>query len=313
MDYQQSFDGAIVKDQQRVNCARRSLELWQQGNLPLWTTRHDAAETNAVAARINKEPSRNSGRDSFVTCILEDYLDEPVDHSAKPLELLKRYAHRANRLAAGAFGWLDHDPTDRIWARISNQDELQEILNYLDGKNWLEPEPFKPPAGIRKKRLTVSGWAAIREAMEAESTNEVFIASAFKWPGEDDADRIQAWEAIRNACKNVGYEANVVGQNHTGSITDEIIAAIRRSRFVIAELTYNNRGVYYEAGFARALGKPVFHVLREEHAAGDDREGRRIHFDIRQIQFRTWKTPDDLEKTLTDWIGAAVGHYSRPK
>lgn len=304
--------------QHRVDCAHRSLELWDTGTVALWGLRAGQDSLKRTVDDLNAAKKYNF---PITLCILEDYLNLPVDHSAKPMDLLKAMARRVNQMG-GAFWPIRLELQDSVRARIVARFELSRFVAHLCKRHYLESTKGLTLDELRRAgpdqiyqnpfRITVDGWAAVREAVEAESTNKVFIASAFKWTDADDAERIQAWDAIKRACKSAGYDADVVGQNHTGSITDEIIAAIRRSRFVIAELTYNNRGVYYEAGFARALGKPVFHVLREGHAGesqDDDREGRRIHFDIRQIQFRTWKTPDDLEKTLTDWIGAVVGHY----
>ena len=40
-------------------------------------------------------------------------------------------------------------------------------------------------------------------------------------------------------------------------ICDHIIAEIRRSRFLIADVTGHRAGVYFEAGYAMGLGLPV--------------------------------------------------------
>jgi nucleoside 2-deoxyribosyltransferase len=115
--------------------------------------------------------------------------------------------------------------------------------------------------------------------------------------------------AIKRACSNLGYEADVVSQGHTGNITDKIIAEIKRARFLIAELTYNNRGVYFESGFARGLGIPVFHVVREGFTSGNDKDGKKIHFDIAQVMYRTWQTDVDLEEKLSNWIESTIGRF----
>jgi nucleoside 2-deoxyribosyltransferase len=46
-------------------------------------------------------------------------------------------------------------------------------------------------------------------------------------------------------------------------IDDQIRVRIRASRFVIAELTHENRGVYWEAGFAEGLGRPVIYTCKK--------------------------------------------------
>jgi len=160
--------------------------------------------------------------------------------------------------------------------------------------------------------MTIRGWGALRQNKTFPNTNKVFIASAFTWTDAEESIRIEAIEAIKKACQSLGFEASPVSQNHTDNITDRIMAEIRRSRFVVVELTYHNRGAYYEAGFAKGLGIPVYFVVREgftSHDLSDDSTGKRIHFDIAQIMYRTWKQPKDLEESLQNWIEDTIGHY----
>jgi nucleoside 2-deoxyribosyltransferase len=51
---------------------------------------------------------------------------------------------------------------------------------------------------------------------------------------------------------------------HVNDINDEIIAAIRRSRFMVCDLTGYRGGVYFEAGFAYGLGLPVIYTCRKD-------------------------------------------------
>ena len=72
-------------------------------------------------------------------------------------------------------------------------------------------------------------------------------------------------------------------------------------------MTYNNRGVYFESGYARGRDIPVFHVVRNDHIDGEG--DKKLHFDIQQIQYQDWETPQELRKKLTDWIMAHLGNY----
>jgi nucleoside 2-deoxyribosyltransferase len=88
-------------------------------------------------------------------------------------------------------------------------------------------------------------------------------------------------------------------KEHNNQITDEIIAAIRDAEFVIADFTGNRGGVYYEAGFARGLGRPVIHCCRDTDF--DDR-----HFDTKLINHIKWSDPADLREKLANRIKATV-------
>lgn len=87
-------------------------------------------------------------------------------------------------------------------------------------------------------------------------------------------------------------------------IDDEIIAEIRRSRFLVADFTHEKAGarggVYFEAGFAFGLGIPVIYTCRED--AID-----KIHFDTRQYHHTAWKDSADLRDKLEKRILAVIG------
>jgi len=293
--------------QGEINCARKCLEARKEGFTAFWVERDNA---EAYRASIAKLP-----RSNHVVCIYEDIHSEPVDHSEKPIVLLEHIAERLRN--DRAFAPVNLTPQDRIWARIVDTDELLLVLKHLHdlqllnvNVNWSNQAKDQLPKIIYQAeiRMTLAGWEAVHKRNTFPNTNKVFIATQFEWP-ENDTIRVEAIEAIKRACRACGYEAEVVGQDHTGNITDRIIADIRRSQFVVAELTYNNRGVYFESGFARGIGRPVFHVMREGFTHGDDKEGKKVHFDIQQVMYRTWSEPSDLETQLKDWITATVGPF----
>jgi nucleoside 2-deoxyribosyltransferase len=88
-------------------------------------------------------------------------------------------------------------------------------------------------------------------------------------------------------------------KEHNNQITDEIIAGIRDAEFVIADFSGNRGGVYYEAGFARGLGRAVIHCCRESDF--DDR-----HFDTKLINHIKWSNAADLHKKLVARIKATI-------
>lgn len=69
------------------------------------------------------------------------------------------------------------------------------------------------------------------------------------------------------------------------------------------DVTYPNYGVYYEAGYAEALGKEVIICCRDTEFNGDSKP----HFDIAQKSTIVWKNEEDLEKRLYRRIEATVG------
>ena len=98
-----------------------------------------------------------------------------------------------------------------------------------------------------------------------------------------------------------GYQPRRIDEkDYVGGISDEIMAEIRRSRFVVADYTGQRNGVYFEAGFALGLGLTVIPTCR---AAEIDK----LHFDIKHLNTLGWKTPAELADGLNRRIRAVIG------
>ena len=131
-------------------------------------------------------------------------------------------------------------------------------------------------------------------------SDQAFVAMWF-----DDA-MSDAWEnGFEPAIVDAGYKPmRIDRKEHINKIDDEIIAEIRRSRFVVADFTSEPKqprgGVYYEAGFAHGLNIPVIYTCREDCLED-------VHFDTRQFNHLTSNTPDDLRTDLAKRISAVLG------
>ena len=132
------------------------------------------------------------------------------------------------------------------------------------------------------------------------ATSKAFMAMWF------DDSMTKAWEqGFEPAIRGAGYEPVRIDQKeHVNKIDDEIIAEIRRSRFVVADFTHGDNGarggVYYEAGFALGIGIPVIFTCRKDVL-------EEIHFDTRQYNHIVWEQPIQLREALQKRIGAVIG------
>lgn len=123
----------------------------------------------------------------------------------------------------------------------------------------------------------------------------------------DDSMNDAYEKGIKPGIEAVGYKAfRIDSKEHSNKIDDEIIAEIRRSRFVVADFTHGDTGarggVYYEAGFAHGLNIPVIFTCRADLV-------EKVHFDTRQYNHITWG-PGKLEefrKALSYRISAVIG------
>jgi nucleoside 2-deoxyribosyltransferase len=96
------------------------------------------------------------------------------------------------------------------------------------------------------------------------------------------------------------HPVRINNKDFVGGISDEIMAEIRRSRFVVADYTGQRQSVYFEAGFALGLGLTVIPTCR-----ADDVE--KLHFDIKHLNTLLWNTPAELAEGLNRRIRAVIG------
>jgi hypothetical protein len=150
--------------------------------------------------------------------------------------------------------------------------------------------------------IAAPGWDRIEELEAARpSTTQAFVAMWF-----DDSMMLAFKDGLAPAIRDAGYEPlRIDNKEHINKIDDEIIAEIRRSRFLVADFTCEPEkvrgGVYFEAGFAKGLDIPVFWTVQAEST-------KDLHFDTRQFAHIVWKDPPDLRKQLADRIAAVIGY-----
>ncbi|MCC8982640.1 nucleoside 2-deoxyribosyltransferase [Bradyrhizobium acaciae] len=104
--------------------------------------------------------------------------------------------------------------------------------------------------------ITSAGWDRVEELKRAHvASRYAFFARRF---ANADLDRVYT-QCLLPAVKQTGYDLRTVTQK-AGHIDALIEGEIRRCRFLVADLSDNNPGAYWEAGFAEGLGKPVIYI-----------------------------------------------------
>lgn len=179
-----------------------------------------------------------------------------------------------------------------------NEGELQYLieslhkLNLVDaGAHWYFPA------------VTPHGYAYVEDRLGKNLESPIgFCAMWF------NNEVLPLWtEAISPAINDAGFDPRRIDTvEHDDRIDEAILALIRRSRFLVADLTAQRHGVYFEAGFAAGLGLPVIWMVRADHL-------RDVHFDNRQYNFIVWNPSDyaDAKARLQARIEATIGRGPR--
>jgi hypothetical protein len=112
-----------------------------------------------------------------------------------------------------------------------------------------------------------------------------------------------AWTSgIYEGIRTAGYQpVRIDKEDYVGGVADEIMAEIRRARFVVADYTGQRNGVYFEAGFALGLGLTVIPTCRADEVPD------KLHFDIKHLNILPWTSPAELAEGLNRRIRAVIG------
>ncbi len=177
--------------------------------------------------------------------------------------------------------------------------EVSFLLSYLDGRQWIY-KYLRRSDELAECVVTADGYERIADLDVSPSSAQGFVAMWFDPHMAEVRDR-----GIKPGVEDAGYEPLVIDEkNFLGKIDDQIIAEIRRSRFLVADFTHGDKGirgaVCYEAGFAHGLNIPVIFTCKNEQVEG-------LPFDTRQYPHILWKDPDDLREQLTNRIRAILG------
>jgi hypothetical protein len=154
-------------------------------------------------------------------------------------------------------------------------DDLRQRVPEREGQappapqNPVQPErPSTPPGG---------------------AVHRFFVVMPFA-PELDDIYHLGIRETVRTlggACER----ADEI--EHTGGILEKIYDSIRAASVIIAEVSVPNPNVFYEVGFAHALGKPVVLLTRDISSSP---------FDLRGYNHIVYKSIVELRKSLESML-----------
>lgn len=166
--------------------------------------------------------------------------------------------------------------------------------------------------------VTIPGYKLAEEiGANASRSNQIFVAMWFGSSVLKDYYEL----AIRPAVESSGYKCiRIDYQEHNEKIDDQILAEIRKSHAIIADLTCGlstpngwssaeqvgspRGGVFFEAGFAKGLGLPVIWTVKSDVADIENVS----HFDVRQYNQIRWTTDfEEARQRIQLRIEATLG------
>jgi hypothetical protein len=175
-----------------------------------------------------------------------------------------------------------------------NQEVLHFTLAHLVKSDLIDGDAGI--GGIANFSLTARGWERVGQLERPGLQSlQAFVAMWF-----DEKLDAAYEEGMRPAIEEAGYTPRrVKEENFLEKICDHIIAEIRKSRFLVADVTGQRQAVYFEAGFAMGLGLPVIFACHRS-------EIEQCCFDTRQYKHIVWEEAADLREQLRDMIAATI-------
>lgn len=200
---------------------------------------------------------------------------------------------RAIRIAEHPFGRIDLADR-RLWG-VSYSIDASDVT--LLSAILIDQGFFRDINDPGYVRITPKGHVeSEQQTLSAPNSSQGFVAMWF-----NEATNVAFQDGLRPAIELAGYTPlRIDSKEHTNKIDDEIVAEIRRSRFLVADFTGHRGGVYFEAGFAMGLNIPVFFTCRQDQIND-------LHFDIRQYNTIAWTNEADLKTRLKNRIIAVIG------
>ena len=236
-----------------------------------------------------------------------DLIESAKNKSSLPVHeraerLLRYFARKSNKVGKNLV--IDNEPMSweaMAWSESGDSQEVVFLAKYLEERGWVRSVVGESyPSTIIT--VSVEGYSHIADLASEQDSAQCFVAM---WFGEEVDDLYH--QGIKPAIEAAGYTSMRIDEKpHANRIDDEIIAEIRRSRFLVADFTQGKDGarggVYYEAGFAHGLNLPVIFSCREDMVD-------KLHFDTRQYNHILWEDEnlDEFRKNLTNRIEALIG------
>ena len=216
--------------------------------------------------RTRSDASSQTGSDPFE--ITSDVLDSFRSDGSLPSpavqatnivrfigDEVKRSGEAVNQLPEGfhaIIGSLNREEAIRLTKELVDRKTLiADPSGTAVGSPPVTGHPFSSFTNIN---LSLDGW----KQYEAEKRGRVagnygFLAMQFNKPKLDSFVK----EVVKPTVNDMGYELVDMNNKRAGIIDNIMRTRIRVAKFVITDLTHDNNGAYWEAGYAEGLGKPL--------------------------------------------------------
>lgn len=247
-------------------------------------------EPVAIFLELPKEEVKDL---SFPIITLEDLIRRFPEKISDRMDRILVNLTKSSRYPGDAIK-ITGDQKSLFFTQSNDISEMLFLMNQLVIDELITVSSIGTPSELK---VTAKGWNRVAELEKTRQNdnNQAFVAMWFS-NEMDSAFENGVYKAISKA----GFSPiRIDRKEHNNKIDDEIIAEIKKSKFVVADFTGQRGGVYFEAGYAMGLGKQVIWTCRQDHL-------HELHFDTRQYSHIVWETEEELFQKLFNRIRATI-------
>lgn len=235
----------------------------------------------------------------------EAVLKQPLPRPREQAALMIRWL-ALNVPGPGEQVWIEHNTHGSIIGSKSPAG-FELVLDHLFAVGLVTGNQSKTLQGGDRAFATLSfeGWEYYEQLKQGGATyRKAFMAMKF---GDEQLNSVLEG-FFKPAAKRAGFELTKLNDvPKAGLIDNRMRVEIQSSDFVVADLSHDNLGAYWEAGYAEGLGKPVIYTCEKSKF-----ETARTHFDTNHHLTIIWDSamPEAAANDLVATIRATLPHIA---
>ncbi len=230
-----------------------------------------------------------------------------ADYRYPSLGFASEVVHLTTDLESEVRGWFNRVNTEVGAINLGGPQALADILGRVLVTHDKKEATRQLDSAIAIIRASPSSSPSpIHLAANQPTTQTSHVpgtAFIMMWMDKTHPELDDVSNAIKEVCQYFDIKAvRADDVEHQDRITDVILDHIRHSEFLIADLTGERPNVYYEIGYAHALGKrPILYR----------KEGTKLHFDLSVHNAPDYKNVTQLKELLAKRFEALLGRTAK--
>lgn len=301
IEHEPTGRGAILVD--CAHCGNFALSSSLFAMLP--QLRESAVDARAKLSHALRRSSQAAGRPLFTSHTAEAVLRQPLPRPREQADLLVRWLAE-HVPGPGETVRVEHATHGAIvGARSEAGFEL--VVDHLFRSGLVTGNQSKTLFGGDRAdaTLTFAGWDHYEGLRRGGQVyRKAFMAMKF---GDAMLDDVLA-SVFKPSALRAGFDLfKLTDRPQAGLIDNRMRAEIQACDFVVADLSHDNLGAYWEAGYAEGLGKPVIYTCERSKF-----ELARTHFDTSHHMTILWdrSSPGDCAEEFVATIRATLPHLA---